>query len=403
MSTLQLSMSNGPVPAPIDKPETDSIPDQFIVLLKPQPEHTLKDHIGRVGQLQNDALDSVGSCEVVREYKSNGFAVIKGYQAKLRGTALDDLAKRPEVSCIIQDRQGTLDADQEANINVAVNAPWNLARLSRLGPLPADAIPQALAHDYRSSNLPCPVNVYVLDTGIKVDHAQFQLPDGERRASFGANFSGGGDGDTNGHGTHVAGTIGGNDIGVATGRGVAIISVKVAGGTNSFANTLTGMEWALAHAQNTGIPSIINMSLRFDPVFPIDPLEDLVNEAVALGVHVVVSAGNRNTDARTQTPASIPNALAVGASTITDQRAGFSNYGPRVGIFAPGDRIISAGIENNAAFAEMSGTSMATPLVTGTIAYLIQKEGNRTPAAMIARLEELAHKGVLGGIPNGTK
>ncbi|QRV84562.1 alkaline protease 2 [Ceratobasidium sp. AG-Ba] len=227
------------------------------------------------------------------------------------------------------------------------------------------------------------------------EHDQF--PEG--RVILGPNYTGLTDDDVVGHGTHVAGIIGGKDVGVATSGNVLIFAVKVIGGENSLGSTITGMEWAIAHAESVAktaqVASIINMSLRFPPVNNInDPLELLVAEAVSSNIHVVVSAGNRNDLATSQIPARAPQALAVGASNIADERWEGSNYGPKVGIFAPGVTIMSAGIASPTALVAMTGTSMAAPVVSGIIAYLIQKEGNMSPEAMIARLLKLAAGGV---------
>ncbi|CUA75383.1 hypothetical protein RSOLAG22IIIB_11707 [Rhizoctonia solani] len=282
-------MKEIPALAPIDMAKTGATHDKFIVCLKSQ--YGLKSHVDWVRQQRNSSLDSNYVCAVTHEYE-----IVKDYHAKLRGSALYNPTSHPEVDCIIQDRRCTLDASPLANINVPGvlrrhNAPWDLDRLSRLGPLPTNASPQALNHQYHSQLVldaaNNPVDAYVL----------------------GFNFTDGIDGDAHGHGTHLA-----------------------------------------------------------------------------------------------RTPAQIPGTLAVGASTINDERAEFSNYGPRVGIFAPGECIISAAIASPSSSIPKSGTSMAAPLVVGTIAYLIQREGNRAPAAMINRLEELAHHGALvGNLPNGTR
>ncbi|CAE6448355.1 unnamed protein product [Rhizoctonia solani] len=374
------------------------------VCLKSQ--YDLKNHIDWMQQQRNSSLDSNYVRAVTHEYET-----VKDYHTKLRGSALYNPASLPEVDCIIQDRRCTLEASRLANINVPgiscrYGAPWGLDRLSTRGRLPANANPLVLNHEYRSQRIPNaannPVEVHVLDSGVMLDHEQFS----NGRAMLGFNFTDGIDGDASGHGTHVAGIIGGRDVGVATNNHLKIISVKVTGGGDELGNVIAGVIWAAARARATGVPSVINMSFSFDPtqIDRVNPLEDAVKDALACGVHVVVAAGNQNKDVRTRTPARIPGTLAVGASTINDERAHFSNYGPRVGIFAPGECIISAEKESRSSLERKSGTSMAAPLVAGTIAYLIQREGNRAPAAMITRLQELAHHGALvGDLPHGTR
>lgn len=132
------------------------------------------------------------------------------------------------------------------------------------------------------------------------------------------------------------------------------------------------------------------------------PLDNAVATLTAGGVHVVIAAGNSNTDAANTSPARAPSAITVGASNIADARASFSNYGAVVDVFAPGQDVISSWIGSDDATNKISGTSMATPHVAGLVAYLISVHGNKTPAEIEALVVELSSKDALTGIPSGT-
>jgi cerevisin len=167
---------------------------------------------------------------------------------------------------------------------------------------------------------------------------------------------------------------------------------------------IAGIDWAVAQSKVTNRPSVINLSLGGSTNLAMD---QAVTKAVAANVHVVVAAGNDNVDAKNTSPARAPNVITVGATSITDMRWQWnsfqgSNFGPLVDIFAPGDLITSAWIGSNTAINRITGTSMATPHVSGLVAYLLAVEGKRAPAAMLARIKQLAPDGILKDIPLGT-
>ncbi|PPR01533.1 hypothetical protein CVT24_001845 [Panaeolus cyanescens] len=131
-------------------------------------------------------------------------------------------------------------------------------------------------------------------------------------------------------------------------------------------------------------------------------LDNAVASLTAGGVHVVVAAGNSNTNAANTSPARAPSAITVGASDINDSRSSFSNYGSVVDVFAPGTSITSTWIGSTSATNNISGTSMATPHVAGLVAYLISKDGNVSPSAMETKIKNLSTKNALSNIPSGT-
>ena len=271
-------------------------------------------------------------------------------------------------------------------------APWGLERISQREALPAGSDVRALTYDY---NYPQPsgagVDVYVVDTGIRISHSEF-----EGRARYGWAAPGNGDADDdNEHGTHVSGTIAGKTYGVA--KEADLIAVKVLNGTGAGTNSdiISGLDYALTASKESGRPSIISMSLggQQSPV-----LDQAVKLCVQQGVHVVVAAGNENVDASQSSPARVQEVITVGASTIDDQRAFFSNYGDVVDIYAPGLNITSASNKDDFGTLSLSGTSMATPHVSGALASLLSQVGNLAPADASQRLKDIATKDVIQNI-----
>ncbi|KAJ3525701.1 hypothetical protein NMY22_g10464 [Coprinellus aureogranulatus] len=238
------------------------------------------------------------------------------------------------------------------------------------------------------------VDVYVVDTGILTTHKEFG-----GRARWGTSFVGTST-DGNGHGTHCAGTIGSITYGVAKKVNLIAVQVLSAGGSGSTSGIISGLNWVASQAKASGRPSIVSMSLGGSAS---SSLDSAVASLTSAGIHVVVAAGNDGIDAQNTSPARAPSAITVGATQINDAKASYSNYGSIVDIFAPGTAIISTWIgSSNTATNSISGTSMATPHVAGVVAYLISKDGNASPAAIASKLQSLATKNALSGIPSGT-
>lgn len=223
---------------------------------------------------------------------------------------------------------------------------------------------------------------YVVDTGILTTHNQFG-----GRASFGYNAVGGSNADTQGHGTHVTGTIIGSTYGVS--KAAQAIAVKVFSGSSSSTSIiLDGFNWAVNDitSKSRQSRSVINLSLGggFSSAF-----NSAVNSAFSAGVISAIAAGNSNVNAANTSPASAASAITVGSIDSQWRRSSFSNYGSVLDIFAPGTSIISSWIGSNTATNTISGTSMATPHVAGLILYLQALEGGNA-AAITARLRALA-------------
>ncbi|CAG8557970.1 13360_t:CDS:2 [Dentiscutata heterogama] len=240
------------------------------------------------------------------------------------------------------------------------------------------------------------VKVYILDTGIKTDHDEFG-----GRATFGTTICEGCSAtDDNGHGTHVAGIVGGQNFGVA--NQVSLIAVKVctANGTCSTSDVILGLNYvSTQYSTSYDNKAVINLSLG-GPVS--NSFNDAVNSITKIGIHVVVSAGNNYHDnACNYSPASALSAITVGATEATsDNATDFTNIGSCVSIFAPGRKILSAGIYNETNI--LSGTSQAAPHVTGTIALVIANTGNLSPSNMKEFIINLATKNILTDIDSST-
>ncbi|KAG8781988.1 subtilisin-like serine protease [Ceratobasidium sp. 428] len=325
---------------------------------------------------------------------TNDYDALNGYVAKLTPDTLDDLSNSPDVAMVVQDSrcEGALRQ---------TDAPWGISRISRKTKLPPGSSVSNVNYIFNRKPSGAGVDVYVLDTGINTAHVDFG-----GRARWGATFGQGyKNADGHGHGTHVAGTVAGKRYGVA--KAASLIAVKVLGDDNRGWNSdqIAGINWVVKQAKASGRPSILSASIYGG----VDPaVNHAMTQAVNQGIHVVVCAGNKNDDARNYSPASAPAVITVGATNITDGRWVWasdsgSNYGPAVDIFAPGEDVTSTWIGSKTATNRITGTSMATPHVSGLVAYLLAVEGRRTPANMLARLKQLAPDGVLRGIPAGTR
>jgi oryzin len=250
----------------------------------------------------------------------------------------------------------------------------------------------------------------VIDTGIRITHQEFDaFPSSGssstmRRAVWGANFvASSPDTDENGHGTHVAGTIGGLTYGMAPQSRLVAMKVFDKNGQGPWSNVLSAMDWACNDTDSrraSGL-SVVNLSLGGGYFAPVN---DAVRAAVARNVTVVVAAGNAGTNVAGTSPASCAEAITVAAIDGSDTRPSWSNYGAGVDVFAPGDAIKSAWIGSDTDSATLSGTSMATPHVAGLAAYLMRVEGPLTPNQMSKRVAGLATRDMVvnpgDGSPN---
>lgn len=270
------------------------------------------------------------------------------------------------------------------------NAEWGLARLSQ-----RDLVRAPYEYRYPSSS-GSGIRVYVLDTGIDVGH-----PDFGGRAVWGENFVDSLQSDDNGHGTHVAGIVGGTKYGVAKGSQIIAVKVLDREGSGSDSGILKALNWIVQREStlsNKRTKAIINMSLggSFSR-----SLNDAVNSA-SQSIGVAVASGNESMDSCSTSPSSAEGAMAVMASEKTDRYASFSNWGSCSNIIAPGAQIKST--YKGGGTAVMSGTSMASPHVAGLMAlYLSLPDiGDPLPKDLYSVIEDNATKDAISSVPQGT-
>ena len=307
-------------------------------------------------------------------------AAINGFAAVLDTSALERLAKDPSVESIEQDRIVVLQGDQ-------VNPPWGLDRV--------DQRSRTRNSRYSYTNTGTGVTAYVIDTGILASHIDFG---GRVGAGYTVYSDGRGTTDCNGHGTHVAGTIGGSTYGIA--KAVSLIPIRVlsCSGSGSISGVIAGINWAISdHA--SGTPAVANMSLG--GAYSAS-LNSAVANATADGIVFAVAAGNNRRLACSYSPASAPTAITVGAIGGSDDRASFTNYGTCVDVFAPGVSILSATIASSSASRLLSGTSMASPHVAGAAALLLQSDPTATPAQISALIVNTATPDAITGLAAGS-
>jgi cerevisin len=300
---------------------------------------------------------------------------------------------------------------KSASPDLEKNAPWGLARLSHRDSLGFGSFNKYLYSDGAGEG----VDAYVIDTGTNIDHVDF-----EGRASWGKTIPvGDEDVDGNGHGTHCSGTIAGKKFGVAKKANVYAVKVLKSNGSGTMSDVVKGVEWAAtSHTESMSAAkkgkkkgwkgSVANMSLGGGKSTTLDLA---VNAAVDAGLHFAVAAGNDNADSCNYSPAAAKNAVTVGASTLADERAYFSNYGTCNDIFAPGLNILSTWVGSKYATNIISGTSMASPHICGLLAYMLSLQPSKdsayavadiTPKELKANIIGIATRNALTDVPDNT-
>ncbi|KAM0684292.1 proteinase B [Mitosporidium daphniae] len=320
--------------------------------------------------------------DIVKMFKKKRHLKLKGNHDFLSESSLyksDYASRRPKGSkCLGQD-----------------NAPWGLSRVSYNPTYDNDFINNGTYWYPKSAG--SNVNVYIVDTGINVDHEDFK-----GRARWGITIPQFDlDTDGSGHGTHCAGIVGGDTYGVAKNATLVAVKVLRTNGFGTNADVIKGVEWVFNQhriSQRSGSRSVINLSLGGGRSIA---LEKAIEACIDSGVHVAVAAGNDNRDACNYSPAATKKAITVGASTKKDKMAYFSNIGPCVDIFAPGMDITSAWIGSPTAINTISGTSMASPHVAGVLALHLGEKAYH-PQELKDLLLKTANNGLLKLLPPDT-
>lgn len=331
--------------------------------------------------------------------QSTGNSIARGAKGKLNRTyskvfsgavmtipkkALKSVAKNPNVLSIEPDTNVALTPSDPVQ---QLNATWGLDRIDQRA-LPLDGA-------FSAPSSAAGTRSYIIDTGVLGSHADF----GSRVASgFDAISGGNGWGDCNGHGTHVAGTVAGSTYGVAKSSTIIPVRVLDCGGSGTISGVIAGLDW-VAGQHVAGTLAVANMSLGGGAS---SSLDSAVNNLISRGVTVVVAAGNSGADACNYSPARVPNAITVGATTSSDSRASYSNFGSCVDVFAPGSSITSAWYTSNTATAVLSGTSMASPHVAGIAAVALAVNGAQSPSQVVGLITSSATSGVVASPGTGS-
>ncbi|MBR8643581.1 S8 family peptidase [Streptomyces tuirus] len=346
----------------------NAVADSYIVTLKTE----------KAGSAEGRALARKYGADIERTYTK----ALNGYEVEASESEAKRLAADPAIASVVQNRTFSITGTQPSPPS------WGLDRIDQKN------LPLNSSYTYPDSAGEG-VTAYVIDTGVRITHGDFG-----GRASYGYdavdNDNTAQDG--HGHGTHVAGTVAGSAYGVAKKAKVVGVRVLNNSGQGTTAQVVAGIDWV---ARNAVKPAVANMSLGGPADTAIDTA---VRNAITSGVTFVVAAGNESTNASTRSPARVTEAVTVGATTSSDAKASYSNYGSVLDLFAPGSSITSAWSSSDSATNTISGTSMASPHVAGAAALHLAANPAATPAQVSAALTAAATTGVVtspgSGSPN---
>ena len=331
-----------------------ALKDSYIVVFKEGTVRDLPETASRMAQENGGRVGHVYT------------RALQGFSVQMSEGRARAMANDPRVEYVEEDGVVSLEATQSG-------ATWGLDRIDQRD-MPLNS---SYTYNFTGSG----VRAYIIDTGVLGSHNEFS---GRMAAGYTAISDGRGTTDCNGHGTHVAGTVGGSTYGVA--KGVTIVPVRVldcaGSGTNS--GVIAGVDWVTSdHA--AGAKAVANMSLGGGAS---SALDTAVRNSITDGVTYAVASGNDNADACNYSPARVGEAITVNSSTNTDARSSFSNYGSCTDIFAPGSSITSAWYTSSTATNTISGTSMATPHVAGVAALYLEQNGYQSPSTVWAGIRD---------------
>jgi subtilisin family serine protease len=358
-------------PAPVDevfasvKPDGDVIEGSYIVVFNDDVSEDETE-----GKAKVKAAKGNGNLKNVYKH------ALKGFSADLSDEAVAELRADPDVAYVEADQVYTIDATQSG-------ATWGIDRIDQRN--------RPLSGTYTYNTTASNVYAYIIDTGIRTSHTQF----GGRASNVYDAFGGTGN-DCNGHGTHVAGTVGGSTYGVAKGVRLRGLRVLNCSGSGSTSGIIAALDWLRV---NHTKPAVGNMSLGGGYS---SSLNSAVNDLSNAGVFMAVAAGNSNANACNYSPASAANATSVASSTSSDAKSSFSNYGSCVHVYAPGSSITSAWHTSTTATNTISGTSMASPHVAGVAALYKATNTGASSSTVRSWITSNATTGVISGNPSGT-
>ncbi|WP_041939617.1 MULTISPECIES: S8 family peptidase [Frankia] len=340
---------------------------QYIVVLKPTAQPNAP--APAVGRARGIGV------RVDREFRQS----VNGYVARLNTQQLNTVRADPDVDYV--------EADKVVHADITQRRPdWGLDRV--------DQRERPLDHKYVYDSTGARVTAYIVDTGIRTSHKDFG---GRASSGFSSIDDGHGTDDCNGHGTHVAGTVGGSTYGIA--KSVRLVAVRVldCDGFGTVSGVIAGIDWITAHHAS---PAVVNVSLEGDASRALD---SAVRQSINAGLTYSVSAGNGGSDACDFSPARLPRAITVGATTTEDSRdTSYSNFGTCVDLFAPGTDVTSDWSASDTATNTISGTSMAAPHVTGAAALYLETHPDAGPDRVRTALVTAAVPGVLTNVGNGS-